>query len=40
MAATLGGSIYNALKTNVPYQTACRRLIALLSIAVTAPLPL
>lgn len=40
MAATLAGSIYNALKTYVPYHTTCLRLIALLSIAVTAPLPL
>ena len=40
MEATLAGSIFNALKTYVPYHTACPRLIALLSIAVTAPLPL
>src|ERR1017187_928993 len=40
MEAMLAGSICNALKTYVPYQTACLRLIALPSIAVTAPLPL
>src|ERR1035441_5642829 len=40
MEATLGGSIYNALKTNVPYHGACLRLFVLLSIAITARLPL
>src|ERR1017187_8337840 len=40
MEVKLAGSIYNALKTNVPFHTACLRLIALLSTAVTAPLPL
>src|ERR1019366_8907427 len=40
MEAMLAGSICNALKTYVPYQTACLRLVALLSIAVNAPLPL
>ena len=36
MMATLPASICSALKNNVPYQTACLRLITLLSIAVTS----
>jgi alpha-L-rhamnosidase len=40
MEATLPANICVTLKSNSPYQTACLRLIALLSIAITGPLSL